>query len=286
MKRLSRRDVLRHLLQFPILASGLPAASFGAAGSSAKLPAGPLICLWEHDAKVDISPVVKEVGFNTIWTHDRPYSGQKWEDTLMYRHLNTPGVKYVIGKVDRTIWGWTHEQSLKHAEWVAGLSLKQPQIIGLYLNDYYDEITDKGRTPEQWAEIIKKARSINPKLVLWVPLYPPGHFEKPYDFDHDAIIMNIYDVKQIPNAERLLLETERKHPGKPIVTGLYVKSDQDRWMKEEEFKRLLNVFVKHINEGKTVGLRIFRAAQLKERPEYMTWAKEVLKGLKVERARQ
>lgn len=248
--------------------------------SEDKLPPQPLICLWEHDAKVEIGTVVREVGFNTVWTHDPPYTGQKWEDTLMYRHLQTPGVKYVIAKVDRTIWGWTHEQSLRHAGWVAELSLTHKEIIGLYLNDYYDEIDDGGRTPEKWAEIIAKARSINPKLALWVPLYPPGHLEKPYDFDHDAIIMNIYDVKQIPNTEKLLVETEKRHPGKPIVTGLYVKSDDDRWMQEEEFRQLLSIFIKHINEGKTVGLRIFRAADLKQRPEYMTWAKEVLKELR------
>jgi hypothetical protein len=43
---------------------------------------------------------------------------------------------------------------------------------------------------------------------------------------------------------------------------------------------MLRIFVKHINEGKTVGLRIFRAADLKERPEFMIWAKEALKDLK------
>lgn len=48
-----------------------------------------------------------------------------------------------------------------------------------------------------------------------------------------------------------------------------------RWLSETEFKQMLSIFVKHINEGKTIGLRIFRAADLKERPEYMTCAKEV-----------
>jgi hypothetical protein len=288
MNRLTQRGALP-LLHLLILAVGLLFSNdFTTADSRAKLPAGPLICLWEHQASVDITPVVKAVGFNTVWTHDPPYSGQKWEETLMYHHLQVPGVKHVIAKVDRTIWGWTHEQSLKHAEWIAKLSLTHKEIIGLYLNDYYDEITDKGRTSEQWAEIIAKARSVNPNLPLWVPLYPPGHLEKPYDFDHDAIIMNIYDVKQIPNAEKLLAETERKHPGKPIVTGLYVKNDDKpaRWMKEAEFKELLGIFVKHVNAGKTVGLRIFRAADLRDRPEYMSWAKEALKDLKLPQSGQ
>jgi hypothetical protein len=54
---------------------------------SASLPSEPLISVWEHSAKVDIAPTVKEVGFNTVWTHDKPYSGQKLEETLMYKQL-------------------------------------------------------------------------------------------------------------------------------------------------------------------------------------------------------
>jgi hypothetical protein len=72
------------------------------------------------------------------------------EDSLMYRHMTTPGVKYVIAKIERSVWGWNHEQSLKHADWIAGvclipyaeelLSVAQRKfagktvIAGLYLN--------------------------------------------------------------------------------------------------------------------------------------------------------
>jgi len=275
-------DRLRGILGPMALLVSLLAFIANPAYAAGKIPPGPLICLWEHDAKIDIGPVVQAVGFNTVWTHDPPYHAEKWEDTLMYRHLHTPGIKYIIAKIDRTIWGWTHEQSLKHAEWVANLSLQHKEIIGLYLNDFYDEISDGGRTPAQWAEIIGKARSINSNLALWVPLYPHSNLDKPYDFDHDAIIFNVYDVGQIPETERLLTEAEKRHPGIPIVTGLYVKNDDKpaRWLSETEFKQMLRIFVKHINEGKTVGLRIFRAADLKERPEFMIWAKEALKDLK------
>jgi hypothetical protein len=73
-------------------------------------PSEPLISVWEHDDKVDIAPIVKEIGFNTVWTHDKPYDGKmKLEDTLMYRHMKTPGVKYIIAKIERGIWGWTFD---------------------------------------------------------------------------------------------------------------------------------------------------------------------------------
>lgn len=201
-----------------------------------------MISVWEHSAKVDIAPVVKAVGFNTVWTHDKPCEeGQKFEDTLMYRHLHTPGVKCVIAKIEGSIGGWTHEQSLRHADWVAKLSLQQSGIIGVYRNDFY------------------------------------GEMDYPFDFDIDAIIFNIYNTKQIPNAERRLVEAEKKFHGKPILTGLYLNAGSERrWLTEAEFKQLAGLFIRHINEGKTAGLRIFRAENLLERPEYMTWAKEAL----------
>jgi len=262
------------------------AAAFAA--EPASLPAGPLITVWEHSAKVDIGPVVEAVGFNTVWTHDKAYSGEPLEETLMYRHLQTPGVKYVIAKIERSIWGWNHEQSLKHADWIAKLSLTQKGIIGVYLNDFYGEMEAQaktpekgGRTAEQWREIIARIRAGNPRLAIWVPCYPPRELQYPFDFDIDAIIFNVYNTKQIPNAEKLLEEAEKKFAGKPIITGLYLSSGSEkRWLTEEEFKGLMDLFVRHINEGKTVGLRIFRAQNLAERPEYATWAKEALQKLK------
>ena len=247
-----------------------------------------VITVWEHSARVDIGPVVEAVGFNTVWTHDKAYSGEPLEETLMYRHLQTPGVKYVIAKIERSIWGWNHEQSLKHADWIAKLSLTHKGIIGVYLNDFYGEMEAKektpekgGRTPEQWREIIARIRAGNPRLSIWVPCYPPRELEYPFDFDIDAVIFNVYNTKQIPNAEKMLIETEKKFPGKPIITGLYLSSGSEkRWITEEEFKSLMDLFVRHINEGKTVGLRVFRAQNLEERPEYATWAKEALAKLK------
>lgn len=252
------------------------------------LPTEPLITVWEHSAKVDIGPVVEAVGFNTVWTHDKPYSGEKLEETLMYRHMQTPGIKYVIAKIERSIWGWTHEQSLRHAEWIARLSLTNKSIIGVYLNDFYGEMEARektpekgGRTPDQWREIIARLRSINPRLAIWVPCYPPRELDYPFDFDVDAVIFNFYNTKVIADAEKLLLQAEEKFKGKPIIAGLYLNAGSERrWLTEEEFKSLMELFVRHINEGKIAGLRIFRAQNLQERPEYMSWAREALAKLK------
>ena len=82
----------------------------------------------------------------------------------MYKMLQVPGVKYVFAKIERAAWGWTHEQSMKHAHWVAQLSLEHTGILGMYLNDFYDEIEEGYRTEEQWREIIAAAKEINPNL--------------------------------------------------------------------------------------------------------------------------
>lgn len=262
----------------------LPAAIPAPAADRIDFPSEPLISVWEHSNKVDIAPIVKEIGFNTVWTHDKPYSGQKLEETLMYTHMRTPGVKYIIAKIERGIWGWKFDEAMRHAEWIATLSLTHKQIIGLYLNDYYEE-TEKtakgGHSAEEFRQIIAKAKSINPRLAIWAPCYPPGELDKPFDPGIDAIIFSFYDTKKLGQHEELLDRALQKFPGKPILGSLYLNSGSEgRWLTEQEFKGLMDFFVQKVNEGKLVGIRVFRVQSLIDRPEYAKWLKESLSKLK------
>jgi len=243
----------------------------------------PLICLWQHEQGVDIAGMVRELGINTVWTDDEPYHGQAWAETHMRRALQVPGVAFVIGKVERIQWGQTHEGSVQHAAWIAGLALHHREIIGLYLNDFYDEIEDGYRTMEQWREIIAAARAANPDLAIWVPHYPHrGNENRAYDIDYQGVILNLWDPANLQEAERHLAEAEAMHAGKAILAGLYLDSGAGggHWLAEEEFRSVLGFFVAHLNAGKLHGLRIFCACQLAQRPEYLRWAAELLKQLK------
>jgi hypothetical protein len=242
----------------------------------------PLICLWQHEPQVDVTSLVKELGFNTVWTDDPEYSGQRWEDTQMYQALQVPGIRYVIPKIDRAAWGWTHEGSLKTARWIAGLSLQHKEIIGLYLNDFYDEIEDGHRTMEQWREIIAAAKSVNPQLDLWVPHYPHrGNENRAYDFDYQGVILNLWDPRNLADADKHLTAARAQHAGKIIIGGLYINSGSRRghWLTEQEFKDTLKLYVDYINAGRLDGLRVYCACQFVQRPEYVRWAKEVMGGL-------
>jgi hypothetical protein len=280
---LDRRTLLQHFVGGAVLAA-TPRLVGGTSGSLASLPSEPLISVWEHDAKVDIAPIVKEVGFNTVWTHDKPYDGaMKFEDTLMYRHLNTPGIKYVIAKIERGIWGWKFDQAMRHAEWIANLSLTHKNIIGLYLNDFYgemDEVAKGGHTEQEFRQIIAKTKSINPRLPIWVPCYPPDELKKPYDFEIDAIIFSFYNTKVLQDHEKLLDQALNKFPGKPLMGSLYLNSGSEgRWLSEQEFKELTAFFIENVNRGKLCGIRVFRVASLHERPEYAAWTKSALAKL-------
>jgi hypothetical protein len=248
-------------------------------------PSEPLISVWEHDEKVDIAPIVKEIGFNTVWTHDKPYDGKmKLEDTLMYRHMKTPGVKYIIAKIERGIWGWTFDEAMRHAAWIAELSLAHKEIIGLYLNDFYEETEETaegGHSAQEFRQIIAKAKAINPRLAIWAPCYPGKDLDKPYDFDIDAIIFSFYDTTQLQNHELVLSRAQKKFQGKPILGSLYLSAGSEgRWLTEQEFKGLMDFFVEKVNEGKLAGIRVFRVESLIQRPEYVKWLKESLSKLK------
>ena len=248
-------------------------------------PPEPLISVWEHDDKVDIAPIVKEVGFNTVWTHDKPYDGKmKLEDTLMYRHMKTPGIKYIIAKIERGIWGWSFDDAMRHAAWIAELSLTHKVIIGLYLNDFYGEMVETaegGHSEQEFRQIIAKAKAINPRLAIWVPCYPRKDLDKPYDFDIDAIIFSFYDTTLLQKHELLLDRVLKKFEGKPIMGSLYLSAGSEgRWLTEQEFRGLMDFFVAKVNEGKLAGIRVFRVESLRQRPEYVQWLKESLSKLK------
>ncbi len=276
------RPVLPAVLLTVILPLGYAIPTLAA--EAIDFPAEPLISVWEHDDKVDIAPLVKEIGFNTVWTHDKPFDGKmRLEDTLMYRHMKTAGVKYIIAKIERGIWGWSFTQAMRHAAWIAGLSLTHKEIIGLYLNDFYEETeetTKGGHSAKEFRRIIALVKTINPRLAIWAPCYPPADLDKPYDFDIDAVIFSFYDVTQLPNYEQLLDRVLKKFPGKPILGSLYLESDEGRWLTEQEFKGIIDYFVAKINEGKLAGLRIFRVQNLIDRPDYVKWLKESLAKLK------
>ena len=257
-------------------------SAFGSAGARGQ--DDKLITLWNHRVNLDLTGIIEDLGFNLIWTHDPPYSGQAWEDTHMYKCLQVPGIDYVFAKIERAAWGWTHEQSIMHARWVAILSQMYPGIIGMYLNDFYDEIEEGHRTEEQWREIIAAAKDINPDLKLWVPHYPHrDQGRHAFDFDIDGVILNLWGNRPelMARAEEHLAAGLAHHPERPVIAGLYLRSGMDggRWLSEEEFKRVLTHYVDMVNKGKLAGLRIFSAGQLVERPEYREWAREVLSGL-------
>ncbi len=284
---LSRRTVLRRTLHSALLAaipsafSGVPAFADG----PINFPSEPLISVWEHDARVDIAPMVKEIGFNTVWTHDKPYDGTtKLEDTLMYKHLNTPGVKYIIAKVERGIWGWKFDQAMRHADWIANLSLTERRIIGIYLNDFIEEMSETekgGHSDREFRQIIGKIKSINPRLAIWVPCYPPKELEAKFDYNIDSIIFSFYDTSKLNDHAALLDRAIQKFPGKPIMGSLYLNAGSEhRWLSETEFKTLMDFFVEQVNEGKLCGIRVFRVQSLIDKPEYVTWLKESLSKLK------
>jgi len=276
-----RAVVVMTFVVMALACGALPGVAERAGG--AKSPEMPLICLWQHEPDVDISAVVKELGFNTVWTDDPEYAGQQWEATQMYRALQVPGISYVIPKIERAAWGWTQEGSLRSARWIAGLSLEHEEIIGLYLNDFYDEIEDGHRTMEQWREIIAAAKSVNPDLDLWVPHYPHRrNEERAYDIDYQGVILNIWDPRNLDAAQQHLATAEAQHAGKIILGGIYINSGsrRSRWLTEEQFKNTLKLYVEHINAGKLHGLRIFCACQFAERPEYVRWAREAMGDLK------
>lgn len=242
----------------------------------------PLIGLWNHNLRLDVSELVEELGVNCIWTSDNMSSDLEWTSSHLYRSLSVPGIDYAMAKINRVAWGWTHAGSLAHAEWAASLSLEHSGIVGLYMNDFYDEIEEGYRTKDQWREIIERTRQVNPDLPVWVPVYPHRQQQnQAYDFDFDGVIVNMFGNKpeQIASLETHIYEGLERFPDKWAVAGVYLSSGatgQERWLSHDDFRKVLTFYVKLLNEGKIHGIRLFSADQFLSKPEYIPIAKEIL----------
>ena len=246
-------------------------------------PYKPLIGLWNHDLKLDVSDLVEQLGVNCIWTGDNMVTSDlKWESSHLYRSLSVEGVDYVIAKVNRVAWGWTHAGSLSHAAWACRMAKEHEGIVGLYLNDFYDEVEEGYRTENQWREIIAKAREVNPDLPIWVPVYPHRQQQDHgYDFDFDGVIVNMFGNKpeQIASLEKHIYEGLEKFPDKWVVAGVYLESGatgQERWLSIEDFRKVMTFYVKLLNEGKIEGIRMFNANLFLQKPEYIKVAREII----------
>jgi len=115
-----------------------------------------------------------------------------------------------------------------------------------------------------------------------VPSYPHRRNEnQPYDFYYQCVILNIWDPRGLGTADQHLTTAEAQHAGKLILGGVYINSGsrRSRWLTEDQFKNALKLYVAHINAGKLNGLRVYCASQFVQRPEYVTWAKEIMKDL-------
>lgn len=65
---------------------------------------------------------------------------------------------------------------MRRAAWIAGLSRTHKEIIGLYLNDFYEETMETangGRSAKEFRRIIAVAKAINPRLAIWAPAIRP-----------------------------------------------------------------------------------------------------------------
>jgi hypothetical protein len=103
-------------------------------------------------------------GLFGIWT---PPCGRAWSYIIVRR-----GGSATSGRIN-----FVPEKANSHPSWIAELSLTHKEIIGLYLNDFYEETEETakgGRSAEEFRQIIAKAKSINPRPAIWPPATRPA----------------------------------------------------------------------------------------------------------------
>jgi hypothetical protein len=99
-------------------------------------------------------------------------------------------------------------------------------------------------------------------------------------FAGKSSVNNCSKLSLAPPAAFELMNTNRRTSCR-LMGSLYLNAGSEgRWLSESEFRQLTGFFIDNTNRGRLCGIRIFRVASLRERPDYVTWTNEALAKLK------
>ena len=213
-------------------------------------------------------------------TGDPDTAEEEWEWCPGKQYIDL-GITNLIGEYS----GLEHD----HDHWMLclrnqlALSLNHPEIVGIYLNDYYFSLRDGYRTRAQWEEVVDTIRSVNPNLPLVVGWVPWMEDDENIDtwlswIEYDQVLCQMRLGQSLPleGMDAFMTRCEIKFAGKPIWGTANIHDQNQVLLTEQEFKEILNINKNHWDSGKIIGVRIQHVQHLLDHPEYADWTREIL----------
>ncbi len=155
-------------------------------------------------------------------------------------------------------------KSIEEAHKVSALTKQYPNITGAFFDDMLGrKKADKWKI-EQYGELYKAVKSVNPDLKLWSVVYT--HELKETEFWQQAApcidIVNlwIWNSSDIDMQEQYIQECRERFPDKPIVMGCYLRDYSKRTaVPMGQIKKQLDGVYRGISKGSLQGFSILAA---------------------------
>lgn len=166
------------------------------------------------------------------------------------------------------------------ANWIAGMSLEHSEFYGVLIDDWQWAMYKFGRTHEETDACIQTLRSVNPNLKIIVTHYEHYWYQTDWDFDFDEIYWAFWDYTHLdsdvyPTGQNLtdyirqqFYIARNNFPGKIKWLGLYIDpgavSTYNRSPTEEEYRTVLTVYKKFLDDGLVQGIWIIDATKFND----------------------
>lgn len=199
----------------------------------------------------------------------------KW-DYAKVEHPDYPDIASPM----RAVHDGSLERKIIEADKVGRLSIKHPNISGVFDDDLFGKITDEEITPAEYARVKSAAKEHNPDLKLWGVVY--GR-----ELEHanwsgfseliDVVNLWIWNSADLFRLDEYVTKCEGVFPGVPIMMGCYLRDFTI--MDGVPFDRLKHQWesmLGYIGEGRIAGYTILGGFLIELHEPQAKWVRDFI----------
>lgn len=214
-----------------------------------------------------------------VGTGDPDTCEDAWIGSSAYTMVQL-GIDHIIGMY----YGYEYDQvtNMLYLKNQVNLSLNHPEIVGIYLNDYYFTIKEGVKTYENYREAINYIKTVNPSLKTYIAYAPLMEADPHIDtilsqISFDAVFcqMRLGQGIDVEGMDAFLQRTEAKFARKQVWGTLLLADQTGTALTDAQARRLIEINRQHYDAGRIEGMRVQYIDTVMSNPTYLQMIQDV-----------
>ena len=214
-----------------------------------------------------------------VGTGDPDTCEDAWIGSSAYTMVQL-GIDHIIGMY----YGYEYDQvtNMLYLKNQVNLSLNHPEIVGIYLNDYYFTIKEGVKTYENYREAINYIKTVNPSLKTYIAYAPLMEADPHIDtilsqISFDAVFcqMRLGQGIDVEGMDAFLQRTEAKFARKQVWGTLLLADQTGTALTDAQARRLIEINRQHYDAGRIEGMRVQYVDTVMSNPTYLQMIQDV-----------